>query len=397
MFASNCFVFATLTLSAYAQSQSIISIPSESTYLLPDGFQGDYNFTFANGTKTSNDSLNSLLQAASQAPFISYDPEFSNILGANPTTQLVQQRADPFAHEAGVWVPERNEVWFTSFTIGSSTIYTFNLATNVIVPLNASETIVDPNGGYYFRGKVYFATYPNNETYRAAIISIDARTLQVETVLNSYFGLSFNGFNDLTWATQGNKSYMFFSDLTFADIFYADLPPSQLPLNIWRWDPQDKLLLPVVGRNEIAPNGIRVSPDQRTLYATDSGASARFGAGASSWYGPYIYAWDLNENMLPVNRRLFALARQGVADGLHIDDAGRVWSGEGEGVVVRNPQGKVLGIFNSQFFSEDKGVAGISFANFALAGDMLVVLSATRLWTVKLGQTVVSRNSPIVN
>jgi hypothetical protein len=66
--------------------------------------------------------------------------------------------------------------------------------------------------------------------------------------------------------------------------------------------------------------------------------------------------------------------------------------------VVRNPAGKVIGVFNSQFFQADKDAGTqLPFANFALAGDTLVFLSSTRLWTVKLGKVVVSRDSPVVN
>ena len=102
--------------------------------------------------------------------------------------------------------------------------------------------------------------------------------------------------------------------------------------------------------------------------------------------------------MFPVNRRVFGMVRQGIADGIHIDDAGNVYTGEYEGVVVRNTAGKIIGVFNSQYFQADKDAGTqLAIANFALAGDTLVFLSTTRLWTVKLGKTVVSENSPVVN
>ena len=82
---------------------------------------------------------------------------------------------------------------------------------------------------------------------------------------------------------------------------------------------------------------------------------------------------------------------------MHVDDAGRVYTGEFEGVVVRNSAGKTIGVFNSQYFQADKTVDALPIANFALAGDTLVFLSTTRLWTIKLGQPVVTQNSAIVN
>lgn len=198
---------------------------------------------------------------------------------------------------------------------------------------------------------------------------------------------------------------MYFTDLNFAYLGYSNLPPLQLPANVYRWDPQNQVVLPVISRNDVNPNGVRVSPDMKTLYVTDSvqtyGEAGPYspasGPGDAFWLGPYIYAYDLDANMIPVNKRVFGMARQGIADGIHCDDAGRVWTGEYEGAVVRNTAGKTIGVFNAQYFQEDKTAEAEPFANFALAGDTLVFLSTTRLWTIKLGQTVVARNSPIVN
>ena len=74
----------------------------------------------------------------------------------------------------------------------------------------------------------------------------------------------------------------------------------------------------------------------RTLYVTDSTAtfaaagpnSPASGPSDTFWLGPYVWAYDLNEQMMPVNRRLFAQVRQGIADGIHVDDAGNVWTGK---------------------------------------------------------------------
>ena len=393
-----------------SSSANIVSIPQQYTYLLPNDFTGNTNYTFVNGTHTSSQKINSLLTEAKNSPFISYDQEFLDILGSTPEVNLVAERAtDEFAYEMGVWVPERNEVWFTSAVeqgrIIAPTLYALNLGTNKVSKVKASETITNANGGYYFEGKVYIATYPDNATYSGGVISVDAKTLQVETVTNSYFGLRYNGIDDITWASRGGSSYMFFSDLDFAYLAYDNLPPLQLPSNVYRWDPQNQIVLPVIGRNDVTPNGVRVSPDMKTLYVTDSTATFAApgpyspGSGPSDtfWLGPYIYAYELDDNMFPRNRRVFGMARKGIADGIHVDDAGNVYTGEGEGVVVRNPFGKTIGVVNSQYFLADKEADGLALANFALAGDTLVVLSTTRLWTVKLGKTVVSANSAIVN
>ena len=97
--------------------------------------------------------------------------------------------------------------------------------------------------------------------------------------------------------------------------------------------------------------------------------------------------FDLDDDAFPINKRMLGISRTGISDGIHIDDAGRIWTGEYEGVVVRNPQGKVLGLFNSMAYSVN---ATTHVANFALAGDTLVIEDVQRLWTVKLAQMVVT-------
>ena len=282
---------------AQQYSNQIISVPYEYTYLLPDGFRGNTNYTFVNGTHTSDGNINSILNAAKHAPFISYDQEFVDILGPNPEVQLIEERekGDAFAYEMGVWVPERNEVWFTSSVqVGreyAPTLYALNLDTNAINKINASKPIPTPNGGYYFEGKVFIATYPNNASYSGGVVSVDVNTLEVETVLNSYFGLHYNGVDDLVWVKQGDDRYLFFTDLNFAYLGYDNLPPLQVPANVYRWDPQNKIVLPVIGRTDINPNGVRVSPDMKTLYVSDSTATFAEAGLDSPGSGPADVFW----------------------------------------------------------------------------------------------------------
>lgn len=183
---------------ASTNSPSVVSIPYEYTYLLPDGFQGDSNYTFVNSTSTSNNEINRTLEEAKDAPIISYDQSFLDIVGSNPEVKLVEQRHEgqDFAYEMGVWVPERNSVWFTSSVSGNRippALYELDLSTNAISEVKTAQAVINPNGGYYYQGKVWIATYPNNQSYPGGIVSVDVKTLEVETITNSYFGLRYNG------------------------------------------------------------------------------------------------------------------------------------------------------------------------------------------------------------
>lgn len=100
-------------------SSSTVSIPPELGYLLPPQYSGGFQLGFVD-TNTTSKADNDLLAKAQVAPFVSYDDEFLQLLGPDPTIRLVASRPIAFAGEAGVWVPDRNEVWFTSNTDNDS-------------------------------------------------------------------------------------------------------------------------------------------------------------------------------------------------------------------------------------------------------------------------------------
>lgn len=388
---SIAFVLLALAFRNALAANATAFIDPELTYLLPPQYSGELQQNFVD-TNTTNTTENAQLAAAQKAPFISYDPEFTALLGPNATLKLVAEREAPFADEAGVWVSDRNEVWFTSSTVNNASyLMVLDLETSEIYTPQTSIPIVNPNGGYYFNGTVYI-TGTGTFTEAPCIYGIDPSTGETAVILNTYFGLQFNGPNDVTWVSRGNKAYMFFTDDPIAERYAPDSGiPSQLPDAVWRFDPQERSLVPVISRADILiPNGIRVNANQTKLYVTDSSATNSFATlkgGAGGTGSPAIYVFDLDDDAFPVNKRMIGISRTGIPDGIHIDDAGRIWTGEYEGVVVRNPDGKVIGLFNSE---ATVAPPGAHLQNFALAGDTLVLLDIQRLWTLKMAETLVN-------
>lgn len=106
-----------------------------------------------------------------------------------------------------------------------------------------------------------------------------------------------------------------------------------------------------------------------------------------------IYVFDLGGDGFPRNKRLFGLAERGIPDGLHIDDNGRVWTGEADGIVVRSEEGKVLGMVNALAVEAvdvvDSGKQPLQ--NFGLAGDRIIVLAFTKIYQVRLSKAIVTQ------
>jgi gluconolactonase len=106
------------------------------------------------------------------------------------------------------------------------------------------------------------------------------------------------------------------------------IPPGKPPIKI-----EDKL---------IRPNGVQLSRDEKTLYVDDSN-------------GADVIAWDIQPDGLVRNRRVFGTVTgrstrdnglggvKSFADGMTIDNDGRLYVATGGGVEVLSPQGRHLG------------------------------------------------------
>ncbi len=80
---------------------------------------------------------------------------------------------------------------------------------------------------------------------------------------------------------------------------------------------------------EINTNGIALSPDARTLYVTNT---------------TEVIAFDLPADGMPKNQRVFAKLNDTNADGMAVDNAGRVYVPGIKGIHVFSPQGNELGV-----------------------------------------------------
>ncbi|KAL2825102.1 hypothetical protein BJY01DRAFT_256343 [Aspergillus pseudoustus] len=110
---------------------------------------------------------------------------------------------------------------------------------------------------------------------------------------------------------------------------------------------------------------------------------------------PAIYRYDLSAEGTVSNKVLVGFSREGVPDGLKVDDQGRIWTAEYEGIVVRSPAGQVLGLFNKQVILGSTQPQ-IELTNFALAGDTLVVLAVDRVFKVRLAEVVIDAGRFVV-
>lgn len=166
---------------------------------------------------------------------------------------------------------------------------------------------------------------------RVARLGADGKSF--ETIVDRFEGKRFSSPNDLCFDRAGN---LFFTD-----------PPYGLPSDtkqetefngVYRFGTDSKLT--VISREMERPNGVALSPDERTLYV-----------GSTHGPKPVIMAFSLNADGSVAASRVFFDAkeliartkRQGGFDGLKVDTHGNLWATGPGGVLILSPEGKHLG------------------------------------------------------
>lgn len=312
------------------------------------------------------------LLASRNASFLSYSNEFTSIIGCDAQLTLIEQRclSFPFAHEGGAYIPETNEVWFTAdqLPVQNTNISSINLATNEVELVDIYPSIVTPNGVNYFEGYAYVCSQ-GNRTNPAGIYAVNPTTRISRLVVNSWFGLRLNSPNDLTFSKKiAGRKFMWFTDPQVAYMQGFSTPP-QYHSTVFRFDLITSELRPVI-TDLIIPNGIAFNQNETILYVTDTAPDADV---------RIVYAYELTDDGLPINRRVFSVSSRGIPDGIRVDQNDRVWIAEGDGLNVRDRHGTLLGVI----LGRDLCTNGV-ISNFALVNKTIILLAQENLWRLNI-------------
>lgn len=201
----------------------------------------------------------------------------------------------------------------------------------------------------------------------------DRRVTRIEkdgkkTVLaDKYDGKRLNSPNDLVFDKAGN---LYFTDPPYGLVKNWDDPARELDFcGVYYLPKGGKLKL--LTKEMTRPNGIALSPDGKTLYVANS--------------DPKIAIWkafDVKEPGVIDNGRVFfdttkwvgKKGKQGLPDGLKVDQAGNLWATGPGGVLVFTPEGKHLGSINT----------GVPTANVAFGDDGSTLYIAANNWLCRI-------------
>jgi gluconolactonase len=200
--------------------------------------------------------------------------------------------------------------------IAGNKIYQYTPATGKCVPfLDPSDS---SNGMTFDReGRLVFCQMGLRRVVR---MNFDGT---IVPLASTFRGKKFNSPNDVVVKSDGA---IFFTDPPF-NIPYGQ--KQELPFSgIYRISPSGAVQL--LDSTLSLPNGICFSPDESKLYVNDSHACL-------------IYVWDVVDDSLLENKRLFATIKaSGYADGMKVDSAGDLFSAGPLGVWVFDKNGNCL-------------------------------------------------------
>ncbi|KAK7052266.1 SGL domain-containing protein [Favolaschia claudopus] len=347
----------------------------------------------ANGTFRQSSFDSGFNPTGTEPPFFQiFDPAFLDVLGKAPSiTEIASNSTFAFAHEAPIYVPALDSVFFASNDGGAlgmsdidhnNKVGKINLkdvpanlnGTPVNIPvteLDLPETIQMTNGGTGpFHGNLLLINSGRGPLPPSIALVNPNPPHNATVLLDNFFGRQFNSLNDIKIHPSGK---IFFTDTIYGFLNHFRSEPL-MPNQVYRLDPETGAVR-VVAADFDKCNGIAFTGDGKTAYIADTGATSGF-LGNNQTEPATIYAFDVDpKTQAFTNRRVFAYSDAGVPDGVQVDTKGNVYAGCGDGVHVWNDEGTLIG----KFF------LGTTSANMAFAGKgRLVIMAETKIFLAEI-------------
>jgi gluconolactonase len=262
--------------------------------------------------------------------------------------ERIQEFPNGGTHESPIWLPDSNEFLYSTVSeVGK--MYAIEIDSHDVRTINLNPSLSNVDGGTSHRGVVYVATQggPVRGIHR-----VNPTSGATEVVVNNYYGRHFNSPNDIVFDAADN---MWFTDPTYGqDSRWPGVQASELPQSIYRLDARSKALQAVSTAIISKPNGIALSPDERTLYVCDSLASNNDLSAQRA-----VWAFDVRPNGAGLDApRLVHQLEGGWPDGIKVSESGLLMVAAAGGVDVVDP------------------ATGVRVGKINVAGDEIINLAA---------------------
>jgi gluconolactonase len=281
-----------------------------------------------------------------------YSPALDAIIAPDAR---IEKLAEGFTWSEGpVWITEGNYLLFTD--VPGNVLYRWTSSEGAKPFLEPSgfqgadtSGLREPGANGLFPDKPGWILVANagNRTVDRLELATKRKTL----LASRYNGKKLNSPNDVTRKRDGT---LYFTDPPYSLQGINDSPLKELPFNgVYRLGADGKLTL--LDDSLSFPNGLGLSPDERTLYVANSDPKQ-----------PIWMAYTLDAQGNVTGKRVFADASDlmgagvnGLPDGMKVSAQGDLYASAPGGVLIMSPDGKRLGRIET----------GTAIANCAFGDD----------------------------
>ncbi|BDU15327.1 SMP-30/gluconolactonase/LRE family protein [Lysobacter auxotrophicus] len=305
---------------------------------------------------------------ASIGRIVAFDPSFDAIVRKDARIEKI---AEGFTWSEGpAWISGGDYLLFND--VPANTMHRWSAREGASVFLTPSGYAGTDTAGLREAGANGLEAEPAGTVLLAdsgsrLIARFDPATKQRTTLAATYEGKRFNSPNDIARRRDG---VVFFTDPPYGLNGIDDSPLKEQPVNgVYRLDPDGSVHL-IEGALKF-PNGVALSPDERTLYVANSDREHPV------WM---VYRLDAHGNV--TDRRVLADASdlaanaEGAPDGLTVSADGHLFASAPGGLLVMDASGKRLGMIETG--------ARVSNATFGDDGRTLYITSHTFVARVRV-------------
>jgi gluconolactonase len=279
------------------------------------------------------------------------DDKFGNVLRLDPaldaivpTDWQVEKLADGFTWAEGpVWIGAGNYLLFDD--VPGNAMYRWSEKDGLSMFLKPAG--FEGKDTSIFREAGTNGLFPDSETTILAadsgnrmIARLDLATKKKTPLATHFEGKKLNSPNDVI---RNKAGVIFFTDPPYGLKDVNDSKHKEQSFNgVYRLDPDGSVH--ALDRELSFPNGIALSPDERTLYVANSDPKR-----------PIWMAYQLDERNAVKSKRVFGdasdLVRKqwpGLPDGMRVTSDGTLFASGPGGILVMNASGKRLGIIQTE-------------------------------------------------
>ena len=287
------------------------------------------------------------------------DPRFERLVPAE--AELVRLRDGALWAEGPVYLPDDDAIAWSD--VRSNVVHRWSAADGASDLYRPSDFA---NGHTLDRSGLILACEQGRR--RIARYERDgART----TVVDRYQGARLNSPNDVIVASDGA---IWFTDPPYGILDDSEGYKADSELGgcfVFRFNPSGGALT-VASDDLVHPNGLALSPDETTLYVSDTSA-ARIEGG-----NHHILAFDVVDGRRLASPRVFTVIEPGWPDGLRVDVEGNVWTSAGDGIHVLDAAGGELGRIILPQTASNCTFGGPD-------GRRLFITATSALWSIDVG------------